>query len=289
MNLNITNINKYHKASIHRLIEKINKHDNLNYSLTDEWLDYTVENASESVFLGFYDEKLVGLATSMINSVYSDQAALNVVVTPEYRNKGLGSLLYNEVYEFAKIKDVKIVEAYVKQRLTHGVGFAKKKGFMTSMYSWEMELHLDSIDFSFNMGAGLNFRKAKEEDGFNYKRIINDVFGDELGEDALIQTLRDPSIGIYILEKEGQAIGSATVQIRKDLSLAYIYDIAILSDHRGRGLGSKMIESCLRALKEEKIDKASLQVTGENKGALKLYKRIGFREVDIDFIMTKEI
>lgn len=285
----ITNIEKHHKSAIHKLIKEINREDNLNYSLTDEWLDYVIQNAGGGIFLGFHGEELAGLGTAMINPVYKEQASLNVIVSPDYRRKGLASILYDEIYEFAKGEGVKIVEAYVKNRLGDGVRFAEKRAFSASMYSWEMELNLDSVDFTFKELLGLSFRRATKVDGYNYRKIIHDAFGDEVGEDALIEILRDPSIIIYILEKGNQAIGSATVQLRKDLSLAYIYDIAILKDHRRQGLGSYILQSSIIDLREEDIHKASLLVTGENRRALELYRKIGFKEVDIDLIMVKRV
>lgn len=285
----IRNIKKHHKGKIHKLIEEINREDILGYSLTDEWLDYVIDNCGEGIFLAFHGERLVGLGTSMINSVYRNQGALNLVVSPAYRNQGLGSTIYNKIYEYARMKDVNIVEAYVKERLSHGVDFAINRGFNIAMYSWQMELGLDSIDVTFPRKGDLNFRKAGMADGGNYRRIIKDGFGDDLGEDGLVQALRDSSVEVYILEKEGQAIGSATIQLKKDLSWAYIYDIAILRDCRGQGLGSYLLQSCIMALKEIGIGKASLSVAGVNQGALRLYERIGFKKVDIDLIMTKEI
>ena len=71
--------------------------------------------------------------------------------------------------------------------------------------------------------------------------------------------------------------------------MAYIYDIAILKEHRGQGLGSYLLKSCIRGLKDKDIHKVSLLVTGDNKRALELYRRIGFKEVDIDLIMTKRV
>lgn len=289
MEFKITNIKKHHKDKIHKLIEEINLEDKLSYSITDEWLDYVIENTWEGIFLGFHGEELVGLGTCMINPVYSDQGALNVVVSSGCRRKGLGSILYDKIHGFAKERDVKIVEAYVKERLVHGVRFAHKKGFNTTMYSWEMELNLVDVDFSFEELAGLNFRKAVKEDGLSYKKIIHDAFGDEVEENTLIQGLKDPSIIIYILEKDNKAIGSATVQLKKELSLAYIYDIAILKEYRGQGLGSYLLQSCIKGLKEKNIDIASLSVTGDNERALELYKKIGFKEVDIDLIMAKRV
>ena len=157
------------------------------------------------------------------------------------------------------------------------------------MYSWEMELNLDSVGFTFEELVGLNFRKATKEDGLNYKKIIHDAFGDEVGEDALMEALKDPSVIIYILEKENQPIGSTALQLRKDLSLAYIYDIAILKEYRGQGLCSYLLQSCIKGLKEKDIHKASLLVTEENKRALELYRKTGFKEVDIDLIMAKRV
>lgn len=289
LDFKIITIDQDHKEDIQKLIEEINQEDNLKYSLTDQWLDYVIENAGGGIFLGFHGEVLVGLGTAMINSRYKDQGALNVVVSPRYRNKGLGSILYKKAYDFHKKENVKVVEAFVKERLVNGVDFAEKRGFNIGMYSWEMELDLKNLDFSFENIEELNYRKALPKDGLDYRKIIFDAFGDDLGEDSLIESLKDPSIFVYILEEGNKAIGSASVQLRKDLSLAYIYDIAILRDHRGRGLGSHLIEACIRALKEKDIDKASLLVTGENKRALELYRKIGFKEVDIDFIMVKEI
>ena len=109
MDFKITNIEKHHKDKIYKLIEEINREDNLSYSLTEEWLDYVIENAGEGIFLGFNGDELAGLGTAMINPAYRDQGSLNVVVCPDYRGKGLGSILYDEIYSFAKGEDVKIV------------------------------------------------------------------------------------------------------------------------------------------------------------------------------------
>lgn len=289
LDFKIVNIEKQYKEGIYNLIKAVNKEDNSSYSLSDEWLDYVIENAGEGIFLGFYKNKLLGLGTAMINSVYKNQASLNLIVHPDYRKKGLGSLLYSRIDEFLKSKEVNIVECFTKKRLKDGVAFAGKKGFTTTMYSWEMELALGSLELNFKKKEELNFRKAKARDGKAYKRIIYDAFGDELEESTLGELLKDPSITTYILEEENKALGTGSIQIIEDLSLGYIYDIAILKEYRGKGLGSYLLKSCIRTLEEKGLSKASLLVTGNNENALGLYKKLGFKEVDIDLIMLKEI
>lgn len=152
-----------------------------------------------------------------------------------------------------------------------------------------MELDLNNVDFSFEQMDGINFRKANKKDGYNYKKIINDAFDDSLDEGGLDIALKDPSIIIYILEKEGKTVGTATVQLREKLSLAYMYDIAILKEYRSKGLGSYLLQSCTMALKKEGIDKASLSVVGDNNRAIELYRKVGFKEVDTDCIMVKNV
>lgn len=288
MNFKIVNIEKKHKEKIFNLIEEINKKDKLNYSLTEEWLDYVIENAGQGIFLGFHGNQLAGMGTAMINSAYKDQGTLNVVVDPLYRNMGLGAILYDHIYDYAKEKNIRIVESYVKERLDHGLYFAEKKDFSPSMYSWEMDLDLNDLAWKFEEKENLKLRKASKKDGYIYKEIIYDAFKDKIKEDSLGQALEDPSNLVYILEKENKALGSASVQLREESS-AYMYDIAILSKHRGQGLGLHLIKACLMDLKAKDIDRVSLLVTGENIGALGLYRKIGFREVDRDIIMLKEV
>lgn len=289
MDFKITTIKKHHKNQIYKLIQEINAADKLHYSITEDWLDYMIDHSGQSIFVAFHKDQLLGLATVMINTVYQDQAALNIIVAPAYRNKGLAGMLYNKMEDFIKGNNIKILETYVKQRLVDGVSFAQKRGFTTTMYSWEMELDLGKRDFAFEELPGLNFRQANHQDGGHYKKIIQDAFGDQVGEDALIQSLKDSSIRIYFLEKENQIIGSATIQLRKDLSLAYVYDIGVLKDYRGQGLGSYLLKASIRSLKEKDLEKISLLVTGENTKALNLYKKIGFKQADVDLIMTKRV
>ena len=291
MTLSIKNILKEDKQGINELVEILNKVDNLDYSLTDEWLDYVIEVASEGIFVAIYRYKLVGLATCMINQVDKNQATVNVVIHPDYRNQGIGSKLYNQVISYSKDKNIEGLETYIKKRLDNSVNFTKKRGFYPVLYSWQMELDvhkvkLDSIDQN---NTVFTFREATIKDNNTYAEIINQTYGDALSDDTLEQVLKDNSVRVYMLEKKGKVIGSTTMQFRTNLSIGYIYDVAVVVEYRRQGLGSYMLNRCISELKDNNIDKASLLVTGENKSALALYHRLGFIEVDIDIIMQKKM
>lgn len=286
MAIKIENIHQGHKQGIHLLLEKVNQVDGLGYSLTNEWLDYIIQNTSQSIFIAKNQEAVIGIATCMINETDPSHGVINIVVHPNDRKRGVGSQLHKKLIQYAKASGIKNLEAYIKERLAASLSFAQNRGFTPILYAWEMsrEVGQDKIDLISQDKQALAFKKARATDKSAYAQIINQAFGQALDDSVLEEVLADPSVLVYLLEKDGQAIGSLTLQLRKNLSLAYLYDIAIDEAYRGQGFGTYMIKQSLEVLKAHEIGTASLTVTGENKKALSLYKQLGFREKEIDLL-----
>lgn len=59
----------------------------------------------------------------------------------------------------------------------------------------------------------------------------------------------------------------------------YISNIAIYPEYRGKGVGTLLLNFVEEVAKKDKIEKLSLDVETENSGAIKLYKRLGFKIV----------
>lgn len=291
MLIEISTIEPKHKPGIHNLLEAINQSDQLAYSLTDEWLDYIIQNASQGVFIALRGDQLIGLGTCMTNEIDETHGVINIIVHPGYRKRGTGSKLYQTIIKYAKENDIKVLEAYIKERLHNTVNFAEKRGFIANAYAWEMSLAIREglANLSAKNPKGLTFRQAKLEDNDCYAAIINQTFGDSLGSGILEELLQDPSVQVFILEKDGQAIGSTTIQLKTNLSLGYIYDVAILKPYRGQGFGTYMLNQSIKVLDSQQLDTATLVVTGQNKGALALYKKLGFEEKDVDILGTLPI
>jgi len=285
--LKIETIQQKHKNGIYLLLEILNKIDNLGYSLTDQWLDYIIQAKSESVFLAMDKENLIGIATCMISETDNTHAVLNIAIHPKYRKQGIGSKLNDRAMNYMKEKNIKTVESYVKKRLKSSLEFAEKRGFYPVLYAWQMDLAVRKMkkDLTNFKDTALTFRQATVKDNHTYANIINHTFGDALDQNVLGEMLKDPSIRVYILKRKGKVIGSATVQLRINLSLGYIYDVAIVEQYRGQGFGSYLLKKCIEELCTFNIATASLTVTGQNKQALGLYHKLGFKEVDTDIIL----
>jgi ribosomal protein S18 acetylase RimI-like enzyme len=60
----------------------------------------------------------------------------------------------------------------------------------------------------------------------------------------------------------------------------YISSLAVFDEFRGMGLGTKMLSIARDQARESSLDALSLLVFEQNIGAVRLYQRKGFREVD---------
>ncbi len=71
-----------------------------------------------------------------------------------------------------------------------------------------------------------------------------------------------------------------TVQgMRERDGFGSIQNLGVIPEHRGQGLGTILLYQALHGFAELGMTRASLEVTAQNRGAVRLYKRLGFRTV----------
>jgi len=69
----------------------------------------------------------------------------------------------------------------------------------------------------------------------------------------------------------------ATVQgIRDQFDVGAIQNIGVVQEHRSKGIGSIIVERCLRGFQLAGVNFVTLEVTVQNTGAIRLYERLGF-------------
>jgi len=114
-----------------------------------------------------------------------------------------------------------------------------------------------------------------------------DIFSDHGAKytaEDLEKLFSDPMTPSFTVREDGAFRGYALCRFvvsdgtppRHAAKTLYIDDLCVLSDHRGKGLGSAMIEHLKAFAKEENCDRVELNVWEFNLGAMKLYQRCGF-------------
>ena len=89
-----------------------------------------------------------------------------------------------------------------------------------------------------------------------------------------------------VAELEGKIVGYIMCRIEYGLShlrrfglarKGHIISVATLSEHRAKGVGSRMIEHALEEMRKSTCKEAYLEVRISNDSAVKLYEKIGLR------------
>ena len=105
----------------------------------------------------------------------------------------------------------------------------------------------------------------------------------EMSRSFLAELIVGERSAILLAEEEGQVTGFAVVQDRDTPPLScvrknrfcYLMDMVVAPSRRGRGLGRALLESAECWARERNLKWIELNVLEENKGAYRLYERVG--------------
>lgn len=92
----------------------------------------------------------------------------------------------------------------------------------------------------------------------------------------LIGVLAYPGVVRLKAVKDGQMVGFIAGDVRRAEGMAWIATVAVLPEHRGQGIGAKLLAECEQRIPLEHI---RLCVRPSNDEAIRLYERFGYRRV----------
>ena len=94
--------------------------------------------------------------------------------------------------------------------------------------------------------------------------------------------LRDPDAFALIAEDEGEPVGYAMVELRGPEEtwatgdrVAELETLAVLPDHRGRGIGSALVQRMHEELRRIGVGHFVVSVVASNADAVRFYERLG--------------
>lgn len=81
------------------------------------------------------------------------------------------------------------------------------------------------------------------------------------------------------IDETGRQLGRVWVgldHLRGTPDTAFLYDIELEAEHRGRGLGTALLAATEQAVREAGVSALELNVFGSNGGAIALYRSAGY-------------
>ena len=126
-------------------------------------------------------------------------------------------------------------------------------------------------------------------------RLYHALEAIEFREQATTEALRPllqhgDAGGIWLIELAGSTIGYIALCFGYSIELggrdAFIDELFILEEHRGRGVGKTVLEDIQSKAREMKVKALHLEVERSNDRARKLYRSLGFASRERFHLMT---
>ncbi|MEZ4793935.1 MAG: GNAT family N-acetyltransferase [Flavobacteriaceae bacterium] len=104
----------------------------------------------------------------------------------------------------------------------------------------------------------------------------------DISLDRMYETYQAPSSAYYVLEERGVIIGGGGVAPLANYEgpVCELQKMYFLPEARGRGLGTQMIDICLKKAQSLGFEKCYLETMSYMEAAQKLYKKYGFQYLD---------
>ena len=239
-------------------------------------------------FLYYEKGELVGLLT-----VYADDQDVEVaiLVHPNHRRQGIARALYRS---FEKETASYPIESVTFQ--TERVFLERHPDFVSNWGLVEDEetetwLGKDRRPYPLATVSNLDVLLADRSYQDQISQLKFQAFSEEHESKEVVdryvaKALKDPESRLYILLKNGQVIGTCTVDLSSNTN--YLYGLAIAELERGQGYGSYIAKSLVNKLIEQNDKEFQIAVEDSNVGAKRLYEKIGFvKQTQVVYLKPK--
>jgi ribosomal protein S18 acetylase RimI-like enzyme len=233
-----------------------------------------------SDFTWWEDDTLLGFLG--IYQWRSDEAEITGMVHPGHRRQGIFTQLYDDAVAELERRRAETVLLVTDRSSAGGQGFARHVGatYEHSEHRMVQTREPDAIEAD----PALVLRPATfPKDAEFIADCIAAAF--ELPRrEVAVPDPTDESEWFLVVERGGTRVGTLRVNRSDDrgTETAGIYGFAILPDHQGQGIGRRVLSSVVRSLRDDGVEKITLEVAVNNDAALKVYETCGFERIGTD-------
>ena len=240
-------------------------------------------------FLYYEKGELVGLLT-----VYADDqdVEVTILVHPDHRRQGIARALYRSFEKETASYPIESVTFQTERVfLERHLDFVNNWGLVEDEET-ETWLGKDRRPYPLATVSNLDVLLADRSYQNQISQLKFQVFSEEHESKEVVdryvaKALKDPESRLYILLKNGQVIGTCTVDLSSNTN--YLYGLAIAEFERGQGYGSYLAKSLVNQLIEQNDKEFQIAVEDSNVGAKRLYEKIGFvKQTQVVYLNAKE-
>ena len=240
-------------------------------------------------FLYYEKGELVGLLT-----VYADDqdVEVTILVHPNHRRQGIARALFTSFEKETTSSPIRSVTFQTERIfLDRHPDFVSNWGLVEDEET-ETWLGKDRRPYQLAKLSNLEVLLADSSYQEQISQLKFQAFSEEhelreVVDRYVAEALKDPESHLYILLKDGQVIGTCTVDLSTNTN--YLYGLVISEPERGKGYGSYFVKSLINQLIEQNDKEFQIAVEDSNVGAKRLYEKIGFvKQTQVVYLNAKE-
>ena len=263
------------KQVLFELVQECNKADG-GYRLPYLDNNYNVDPEMPAFFLAEMDGRTIGFL-----SVYADepgQAEVSLYVLPAYRRQGVANKLLAAFSKVADKYELTEIEYVAEQAfLNEQSDFARRFDYQEG--EAEIWLAQPAQTFPLEEREGIEVLQGSLDLAEEIATFQSQVFETPLN--VALKYAREAVSSafslLYILKKDHRVV--ASVSVDTDFGTNYFFGLAVDQDFQGQGLGSYLLLASMQDLNKLNGQEFQIVVEKQNSRALKLYKKLGFKEM----------
>jgi len=234
--------------------------------------------------LAYEDDKdlLVG-AASAIDLMGLHTYEWSLVVTPAYRQKGIGTALVEGIQVGLKERGAEGQLAVVIDGSPYGHTFIENKGFTYSFSETTLETKAEPV----TLRSDINIQAYNGEQA-ELITIYCEAFGDlpEESEELIAFNTSTNGRELWIAYRDGAVVG--TVTTAKENEIQWVTALAVHPNCEGQGIGTALLSFSKDYASKVGAAFVMLDVEVDNKKALSVYEKAGFMKAQqIDYYVKQ--
>ena len=214
------------------------------------------------------------------------------VVHPEQRGRGIGTALFDRI----EARAAELLAGVDSPRFRHALNardaaaaaMAGARGLRPYRHSWHMQIDLDGPIEPTTGPPGITISGIEPpEDLLAVHAILESAFAEDPADhpepfdrwlhELVTSPSYDPSLWLLARDRD-VPVGVLTASARDG---GWVDNLAVLSSHRGRGLGHALLGRSFATFAERGMRRVTLNVDAQNvTGATAVYERAGMRVVN---------
>lgn len=237
--------------------------------------DPRVAHQETNQFLFYQDDALVG----MVSLPAGSQIEILGMVHPAYRRRGIGRALLSAAIAESQHRGARECLLVCEGGSQAGQCFIEAVGGTYQFSEYAMALDREVFACSQRNQDTIALHQATDSDLDDLVSLRVASIEDQTAHEVRQMTknyLQRTDQRFFIGWLNEQPIGM--LRVDENSPTVGIYAFVVLPEHRGRGYGRQILLKTLDQLVTEDWETIMLEVETENRHALKLYERCGFRE-----------